>query len=166
MTVEALPLRSADREVKQLRGKKIALMKDVWGGLVGGSMTWESESQMKESHPDIFLSSNFRGRKSSKWWRVVMPRLRNFAIFNYFCIYCVIWLMSSTIYADWRYFVNFIITGVDWFWEWRVQKYLFNLFSILNNYLDMYLIDLNIYLNNYLSSDIILLLNLNNYLIG
>lgn len=39
MTVEALPLRIADREVKKLRGKEIALMKVVWGGPVGGSMT-------------------------------------------------------------------------------------------------------------------------------
>ena len=63
-------------------------------------MTRESESQIKESHPNLFLSSNFRGQKSSKWGRVVMPRLRNFAIFNYFCIWSVILLMLSTIYDD------------------------------------------------------------------
>ncbi|XP_050919640.1 uncharacterized protein LOC127137200 [Lathyrus oleraceus] len=39
LTVEALPLRIADREVKKLRGKEIALVKAVWGGPAEGSMT-------------------------------------------------------------------------------------------------------------------------------
>lgn len=90
LIMEVLPLRIVDREVKQLRGKEIALVKVVWGGPVGGSMTWESESRMKESHPNLFVSCNFRGRKSSKWRKVVMLRLINFSIFNYFCVCYVI----------------------------------------------------------------------------
>lgn len=39
LIVEALPLRITDREVKKLRGKKIALVKVVWGGPARGSMT-------------------------------------------------------------------------------------------------------------------------------
>ncbi|XP_050902036.1 uncharacterized protein LOC127110151 [Lathyrus oleraceus] len=54
LTVEALPIRIEDREVKQLRGKEISLVKVVWGGPVGGSLTWELKNQMKESYPDLF----------------------------------------------------------------------------------------------------------------
>jgi hypothetical protein len=56
-----------------LRGKEIALVKVTWGGPAGGSMTWELESKMKESYPELFPSGNFRGRKSFKWGRVVTP---------------------------------------------------------------------------------------------
>ena len=73
LMVDALPLRIVDREVKQLRGKEITIVKVVWGGLAGGSMTWESESRMKEAHPNLFLSDNFRWLKSSNWGRVVTP---------------------------------------------------------------------------------------------
>ena len=75
LTIEALPLRIEDRKVKNLRGKEIALVKVMWGGPTGGSMTWELESKMKESYPELFPSGNFRGRKSFKWGRVVTPRL-------------------------------------------------------------------------------------------
>ena len=73
LTVEALPLRIEDREVKNLRGKEIALVKVTWGGPAGGSVTWERESKMKESYPELFPSVNFRGRKFFKWGRVVTP---------------------------------------------------------------------------------------------
>ncbi|XP_050895827.1 uncharacterized protein LOC127102503 [Lathyrus oleraceus] len=43
MTIKALSLMIANREVKQLRGKEISLVKAVWGGPAGGSMTWESK---------------------------------------------------------------------------------------------------------------------------
>ncbi|XP_050897013.1 uncharacterized protein LOC127103813 [Lathyrus oleraceus] len=41
LTMEALPLRIVNREVKQLGGKEIALVKIVWGRIGGWSMTWE-----------------------------------------------------------------------------------------------------------------------------
>lgn len=78
--MEALPLRNADRGVKQLKGKEIALVKVVWDGPAGVSMIWELESQMMESHPYLFLSGNFLGQKSYMWMRDVTPRLRNFSI--------------------------------------------------------------------------------------
>ncbi|XP_058773620.1 uncharacterized protein LOC131647812 [Vicia villosa] len=46
-----------DLEVKQFRGKEIALMKVVWGGPSGESMTWEREDQLKESYPVLFPSA-------------------------------------------------------------------------------------------------------------
>ncbi|XP_050908809.1 uncharacterized protein LOC127122533 [Lathyrus oleraceus] len=54
LTVETLPMRIEDREVKQLRGKEIALVKVVWGGPAGGNATWELESQMRDSYPELF----------------------------------------------------------------------------------------------------------------
>ncbi|XP_050918962.1 uncharacterized protein LOC127136451 [Lathyrus oleraceus] len=39
LTVETLPMRIEDREVKQRRGKEIALVKVVWGGPTGGNVT-------------------------------------------------------------------------------------------------------------------------------
>ena len=55
LTVEALPMRIEDREVKQLRGKEIALVKVAWGGPADGNITWELESQMKEAYPELFV---------------------------------------------------------------------------------------------------------------
>ncbi|KEH29742.1 hypothetical protein MTR_4g051153 [Medicago truncatula] len=49
-----LQLRIEDREVKKLRGKDIPLVKVVWGGVTGESLTWELESKMRESYPKLF----------------------------------------------------------------------------------------------------------------
>src|ERR1051325_9237649 len=55
LTVEALHARIEDRKVKELRGKEIALAKVAWGGPAGGNVTWELESQMKDSYPELFV---------------------------------------------------------------------------------------------------------------
>src|ERR1051325_8352964 len=54
-TVEAVPARIEDRKVKQLRGKEIALVRVAWGGPAEGNVTWELESQMKDSYPELFV---------------------------------------------------------------------------------------------------------------
>ena len=54
LTVETLPLRIDDRKVKSLRGKEIPLVRVVWGGATGESLTWELESKMRESYPELF----------------------------------------------------------------------------------------------------------------
>ena len=41
-------------EVKKLRGKEIPLVKVVWEGAAGESLTWELESKMLESYPELF----------------------------------------------------------------------------------------------------------------
>lgn len=66
MTVETWPVRIEDREVKRLREKVIVLAKVIWIEPTGESITWESDSQMKESYPQLFHSSNFQGRKFFK----------------------------------------------------------------------------------------------------
>ena len=54
LTVETLPMRIKGHEVKKLRGKKIPLVKVVWGGATGESLTWDLESKMLESYPELF----------------------------------------------------------------------------------------------------------------
>jgi len=54
LTVETLPVRIEGREVKKLRGKEIPLVKVVWGGATGESLTWELESKMLESYLELF----------------------------------------------------------------------------------------------------------------
>ncbi|CAJ2673060.1 unnamed protein product [Trifolium pratense] len=60
LTVETVPLRIEGREVKRLRNKEIASVKVVWGGPAGENATWELESKMRDSYPDLFLG-NFEG---------------------------------------------------------------------------------------------------------
>ena len=54
LTVETMPVRIADREIKTLRGKEIVLVKVVWLGVAGESMTWELQSKMRDSYPELF----------------------------------------------------------------------------------------------------------------
>lgn len=54
LTIEASPMQIEDREVKQLHGKEITLVKVAWGGTSGGNMTWELESQLRDSYLNLF----------------------------------------------------------------------------------------------------------------
>ncbi|XP_073220906.1 uncharacterized protein, partial [Cicer arietinum] len=56
LTFETLPLQIEDQKAKGLGGKTISLVKVVWGGATGESATWEVESQMRDSYPELFLS--------------------------------------------------------------------------------------------------------------
>lgn len=67
-------MRVENHKMEYLRGKKIALVKVVWEGLAGGSMTCEFEGRMRESYLELFSSCNFLERKFSKWGRVVTPQ--------------------------------------------------------------------------------------------
>jgi len=40
--------------VKRSRGKEIPLVKVVWDGATSESLTWELESKMLESYPELF----------------------------------------------------------------------------------------------------------------
>ena len=54
LTMETMPVRIADREMKTLRGKETALVKLVWLGAVAESMTWKLESKIRDSYPELF----------------------------------------------------------------------------------------------------------------
>ncbi|PNX66259.1 hypothetical protein L195_g062971, partial [Trifolium pratense] len=49
-----MPLRIKGSEVKKLRNKDIASVKVVWGGSAGENATWELESKMMSSYPELF----------------------------------------------------------------------------------------------------------------
>ena len=59
LTIETLPVRIEGREVKRLRGKEIPLVKVVWEGAAGESLTLELETRMRESYPELFERSTF-----------------------------------------------------------------------------------------------------------
>jgi len=54
LMIETLLVRIEGREVKKLRGKEIPLVKVVWGGAARESLTWELDSKMLESYPELF----------------------------------------------------------------------------------------------------------------
>ncbi|MCI52532.1 hypothetical protein A2U01_0073777, partial [Trifolium medium] len=62
LVVESLPLRIEGREVKKLRSKEIALVNVVWGGPAGENTTWESESKMRNSYPELFSGKFSRAK--------------------------------------------------------------------------------------------------------
>ena len=55
LNVETSPMRIENRELKQLCGKEIVLVKVAWGGPEHGNVTWEVESQTRESYPKLFV---------------------------------------------------------------------------------------------------------------
>ncbi|KAK2452132.1 hypothetical protein QL285_011125 [Trifolium repens] len=54
LTIEARPLRIEGSEVKKFRNKEIASVKVIWGGSAGENATWELESKMRSSYPELF----------------------------------------------------------------------------------------------------------------
>jgi len=74
--------------VKRLHGKAIVLVKVIWVGPTGESATWESESRMKVSYPELFPSGNFRGRKFFLGGRVVTARFSlDLFYYLFMCVY-------------------------------------------------------------------------------
>ena len=65
LTVETLLVRIDDRKVNTLRGKEIPLVRVVWDGATGESLTWELEieSKMLESYPELFNRGKFSRTK-------------------------------------------------------------------------------------------------------
>ena len=67
------------REVKQLRNKKIPLVKVLWQHHGRKEATWEPESTMRVQYPQLFSSSNFEDENYFKGWkggggRIVTPQ--------------------------------------------------------------------------------------------
>ncbi|XP_058759886.1 uncharacterized protein LOC131633189 [Vicia villosa] len=55
LTVDTSPMRIEDREVKRLRGKEIAFVKVIWGGVADGNITWELRDKKKKSYSELFV---------------------------------------------------------------------------------------------------------------
>jgi len=63
-------------------------VKVIWVGPTGESATWESESRMKVSFPELFTSGNFRGRKILLGERVVTSRFSlDLFYYLFMCVY-------------------------------------------------------------------------------
>jgi len=54
LTYDTSPVRIVDRRIKQLQGKEIPLVKVILSGTGDEDATWELESRMKETHPQLF----------------------------------------------------------------------------------------------------------------
>ena len=52
------PVKVLDYGVKELRNKKIPIIKVLWRNSQIEEVTWEKESQMRQKHPELFLDSD------------------------------------------------------------------------------------------------------------
>ena len=59
MTYEEEPIRILAREVKELRNKKISLVKVLWHRHGIEEATWEPEESMKQQYPNLFNGKIF-----------------------------------------------------------------------------------------------------------
>ena len=59
MSYEEEPISILAREIKELRNKKIPLVKVLWHKHGVEEATWESEDAMKERYPNLFTGKNF-----------------------------------------------------------------------------------------------------------
>jgi hypothetical protein len=54
LTLELRPLRILDQEVKELRSKKIPIIRILWRNAQIEEETWEREAEMRKTYPDLF----------------------------------------------------------------------------------------------------------------
>ena len=55
LTYEEGPVKILEKEVKELRNKKIPLVKILWRNHGLEEATWELEEKMQKGYPDLFL---------------------------------------------------------------------------------------------------------------
>ena len=56
MSYEEIPVEILDRQVKQLRNKKVATVKVLWRNHLVEGATWEAEADMRSRYPHLFSS--------------------------------------------------------------------------------------------------------------
>ncbi len=61
LTYEEEPIRILAREVKELRNKRIPLVKVLWRHNNTKEATWEREDKMRQQFPQLFTLGKFRG---------------------------------------------------------------------------------------------------------
>ncbi|XP_057443946.1 uncharacterized protein LOC130736116 [Lotus japonicus] len=54
LTMVMPPIKITDKSTKRLRNKEVSLVKVIWNQATGDA-TWELESTMRESHPELFV---------------------------------------------------------------------------------------------------------------
>ena len=60
LTYEEEPIEILAREVKELRNKRIPLVKVLWRKHKTEEATWESEETMHQQYPKLFIKGNFK----------------------------------------------------------------------------------------------------------
>ena len=60
LTYEEEPIEILAREVKELRNKRIPLVKVLWKNHKTEEATWESEETMRQEYPQLFNEGNFK----------------------------------------------------------------------------------------------------------
>ena len=71
LTYEEEPVKILAREIKELRNKKIPLVKVLWRNHKAEEATWESEEVMKQQYPQLFKAGKISRTKFLKRGRVV-----------------------------------------------------------------------------------------------
>ena len=59
LTYEEEPIEILAQEVKELRNKRILLVKVLWRNHKTEEATWESEENMHQQYPQLFNEGNF-----------------------------------------------------------------------------------------------------------
>ena len=108
LTYKEQPVQLLDREVKELRRKKIPLVKVLWRNYGVEKATWEMEKEIQKNYPDLFarLAENFeneillkeRGCDDLEKLFFSLPNYLHFYlnyIFYKICIHLVIYLLSD-----------------------------------------------------------------------
>ena len=62
LTYEEEPVEILAREVKELRNKRIPLVKVLWRNHKTEEATWESEEVMRQQYPQLFNEGNFKDK--------------------------------------------------------------------------------------------------------
>ncbi|KAL5760844.1 hypothetical protein ACOSQ2_019682 [Xanthoceras sorbifolium] len=73
LTYEEEPVEILAREVKELRNKRIPLVKVLWRNHKAEEATWESEEVMRQQYPQLFTQGKISRTKFLKWGRIVTP---------------------------------------------------------------------------------------------
>ena len=73
-TFDEEPKAILDREIRQLRNKKVPLVKVFWQHHGMEEATWEPESTMRVKYPQLCSSGNFEDEIYFKGERIVTPR--------------------------------------------------------------------------------------------
>ncbi|XP_070024625.1 uncharacterized protein [Nicotiana sylvestris] len=61
---EEEPVAIIDRQDRQLRSKRVSVVKVQWRGQIVEEVTWESEEDMRKRYPHLFPSSGFEAGTS------------------------------------------------------------------------------------------------------
>jgi len=75
LTYEEGPISILDRQMRQLRSKKIASVKVLWRNHPTEEATWESEADIRRKYPQLIemsgtLSNSFEDERLFKWGRM------------------------------------------------------------------------------------------------